>query len=51
MQEHKTQLTTEKKVLEKELEFERLLKEQELQKKEKETTEHKKELESVTRCS
>lgn len=38
---------TEKKVLEKELEWERLLREQELKRKEKEITEHKKQLESV----
>ena len=47
MQEHRRQLTTEKKVLEKELEFERVLKEQELRKREKEIVEHKKQLESV----
>lgn len=40
-------MMTEKKVLEKELEWERLLREQELKKKEKEITEHKKQLESV----
>ena len=47
VQEYERQLTTEKKVMEKELGFERLLKEQELQKREKEITEYKKQLESV----